>query len=266
MKEDPSQEQSLQTWIDLFSDPATSLSTLLENGFGSESAFSPSPYLALWFEYFLVAESKPVKEKWASLSFEKQIGLGIELLKYYLFQPLYIRLSNEAKTSVMKAPLKLESRGKLFRVEHGTGTNRKIELLYPLNHSRIWPNLFRFFQEDFFSSEKVFKALEPGILLAFSSHLEKIRHRAETLSSLFLKEKYQEISTGLSPGEQSEIKNAQEEPSGQAEGDIHPPEKMWLDLPADQPPPPISDLLPSPPSPPKRKKKKKPSDDQLELF
>ena len=95
--------------------------------------------------------------------------------------------------------------------------------------------MFRLFQEDFFSSEKVFKALEPGILLASSSRLEKIRRRAETLSSLFLKGKHQEISTDLLPKDQSETKNAQEDTPGQAQEDVHPPEKIEPDLPAGRP-------------------------------
>jgi hypothetical protein len=261
MKEDPSQEQSLKEWADLFSDPASSLSTLGKGNL-SEPTFSASLYLALLSDLFLSAGEEPVKEKWASLPQEMQTDLGIELLKDYLFQPLYIRLSKEKKLSPIKSPLKLESQGKFFRVEHGAGPNRKIELLYPLNHHRFWPDLFRLFEEDFFSSEKVFKALEPGILLASSSRLEKIRRRAENLSTLFLKGKQEEISASLPPGDQSEIKNAQEDTSGPEHGDVHPPEKTEPDLSA----PAISDLPPSPPSPPKRKKKKKPSDDQLELF
>ncbi len=261
MKESPSQEQSLKEWTDLFSDSAESLSAL-EKGDFSEPTFSASLYLALLSDLFLSAGEEPVKEKWASLSRVVQTDLGIELLKDYLFQPLYIRLSKEKKLSPIKSPLKLESQGKFFRVEHGAGPNRKIELLYPLNHRRFWPDLFRLFEEDFFSSEKVFKALEPEILLASSSRLEKIRHRAEDLSTLFLKGKHPEISASLPPGDQSEITNAREDAPGPAHGDVHPPEKMEPDLSA----PAISDLPPSPPSPPKRKKKKKPSDDQLELF
>jgi hypothetical protein len=162
MREDPSQEQSLKEWTDLFSDPASSLSTLGKGNL-SEPTFFASLYLALLSELFLVAGGEAVKEKWASLPLEVQTELGIELLKNYLFQPLYIRLSREKKSSPIKSPLSLESQGKLFRVEHGAGPNRKIELLYPLNHRRFWPDLFRLFQEDFFSSAKVFKALEPGI-------------------------------------------------------------------------------------------------------
>ena len=162
MKEDPSQEQSLKEWTDLFSDPASSLSALGKGNL-SEPAFSASLYLALLSDLFLVAGEEPVKEKWASLPLDVRTDLGIELLKGYLFQPLYIRLSKEEKASAIKAPLKLESQGKFFRVEHGAGPNRKIELLYPLNHLEFWPDLFGLFQEDFFSSEKVFKALEPGI-------------------------------------------------------------------------------------------------------
>ena len=262
MKEDPSQEQSLKEWTDLFSDPASSLSAL-GKGDLSEPTFSASLYLALLSDLFLIAGEEPVKEKWASLPQEVQTDLGIELLKDYLFQPLYIRLSKEKKLSPIKSPLKLESQGKFFRVEHGAGPNRKIELLYPLNHRRFWPDLFRLFEEDFFSSEKVFKALEPEILLASSSRLEKIRQRAENLSTLFLKGKQQEISTGLPPGDQSEINKCPGRyPRASARGGSSPGKDGARPVGSL----PISDLPPSPPSPPKRKKKKKPSDDQLELF
>ena len=261
MKEDPSQEQSLKEWADLFTDPASSLSALGKGDF-SEPTFSASLYLALLSDLFLSAGEKPVKEKWGSLPLEVRTDLGIELLKDYLFQPLYIRLSKEKKSLPIKSPLSLESQGKLFRVEHGAGPNRKIELLYPLNHRRFWPDLFKLFQEDFFSSEKIFKALEPGILLVSSSRLEKIRQRAETLGSLFLKGKQKEISTSLLPGDHPETKNTQEDTPGQAPEDVHPSEKIEPDLSA----PTISDLPPSPHSPPKRKKKKKPANDQLELF
>ena len=260
MKEDPSQEQSLKEWADLFSDPASSLSALGKGNL-SAPAFSASLYLALLSDLFLVAGEEPVKEKWASLPLEVQTDLGIELLKGYLFQPLYIRLSLEEKVSAIKAPLKLESQGKFFRVEHGTGPNRKIELLYPLNHLEFWPDLFGLFQEDFFSSEKVLKALEPGILLASSSRLEKIRRRAETLGSLFLKGKPKASSTDL-PRDQSETINAPEDSPGQAQEDVHPPEKIKPDLSASA----NSDLPPSPLLPPKRKKKKKSSNEQMELF
>jgi hypothetical protein len=258
MKDDPSQEQSLQTWIDLFSDPASSLSTFLEKESGPESTLSSPLYLALWLDFFLVTGAKPVKEKWSFLSFAKQIELGIELLKYYLYQPLYIRLTKESTVSVIKAPLKLESQGKLFRVEQGTGTNRKIELLYPLDHPRFWPDLFGLFQEDFFSSEKVHNALEPGIILASSSRLEKMRRRAETLGSLVLEGKHGQISADLKPEVPFQTPNATEdilEQAGHSSQTIE----------SNQSAPSVS-APPSPLSSPKRKKKKKSSMDQMELF
>ncbi len=262
MKEDPSLEQSLKEWTELFADPASSLSAFWGPENGEGSAFSPGPYLALWLDYFLVAGDKPVKEKWAALAPDKQIDLGIALLKCYLVQPLYIRLSREEKGPVIKAPLILESQGKFFRVEHGTGTNKKIELLYPLDHLRFWPELFGLYQANFFSSEKVVKTLSPEIILASSSRLEKIRRRAETLNSFFLKGNQKEIPVDKRPEDPVKIKNAPEDISGQNQGDVHPPDKIE----PKQPPLMDLDCPPSPLLPPKKRKKKKSSKDQMELF
>jgi hypothetical protein len=264
MKEDPSLEQPLKEWIDFFSDPASSLFTLGKGNL-SESAYSESLYLALWLEFFLVAGEEQVKKKWALLPLEEQTGLGIELLKCFLFQPLYIRLSKEEKSSAIKSPLKLESQGKLFRVEHGSGTNRKIEFLYPLDHYRFWPDLFRVFPEDFFSSEKILKALEPGIIMASSSRLGKIRQRAETLGSFFLKSTGTKIPSSPLPEEQSNIdKNglfADDSPD-QTEGIVH---SFEMIAPV-QFPPMTEENKPSPSSPKREKKKRRSSKDQMELF
>jgi hypothetical protein len=92
--------------------------------------------------------------------------------------------------------------------------------------------------------------------LTSASRLEKIRRRAETLGSFFLKGKNKQISTNLQQGDQSKTKKALEGTPGQAHKEIEPP----------QPSPSVSDLPPSPLSPPKRKKKKKSSQDQMELF
>jgi hypothetical protein len=261
MNADPSHEQFLKDWTDLFSDPASSLSHLGKGNL-SESRNSVSLHLALWLEFFLIAGEESVKEKLALLPLEEQTALGIELLKCYLFQPLYIRLSKEEKSPAIKSPLLMESRGKFFQIEHGTGKNRGMELLYPLDHRRFWPELFGIFQEDFFSSETVFKALEPGIILTSSSRLRKIRQRAETLGSFFLKGKSNIISAPIVPGDQSKTKNALEDNPEQTNGELHPNKKIETTHPA----PVVSDLPPSPFLPPKRKKKKKSSQDQMELF
>jgi hypothetical protein len=261
MKEVPSHEKSLKEWTDLFSDPASSLSTLAKGNL-VEPGLSTPLHLALWLEFFLIAEEELVKQKWGSLPLEVQTDLGLELLKGYLFQPLYIRLSKEEKSSAIKSPLSLESRGKFFQIEHGSGINRKIELLYPLDHRRFWPELFKLFPEDFFSFEKVLKALEPGIFLTSSSRLRKIRQRAETLDSFFLKGKNKAIPPDLLPGDPSKAKKVMEATPRQAHGEVHPPKKMKPTQPASA----VSDLPPSPLPPPKRKKKKKSSPEQLKLF
>jgi hypothetical protein len=262
MKEDASPEQALQKWSGLFSDPASSLNALWGKGDLSESAYPASFYLALWLEFFLIAGENQAKEKWISLSFEEQIDLGIRLLKCYLFHPLYIRLSKEEKISVIKAPLRLESQGKLFRVEHGTGTSRKLELLYPLDHLEFWPDLFKVFPEDFFTSEKILKALEPGIILVSSSRLEKTRHRAEKLTALFSKRKYKEISEALPSEDQSKNPPVREDTPEQADQEVIAPDRFE----PNQPTLLVSDLPPSPGLPPKRKKKKKTAMDQMDLF
>ncbi len=262
MKEDPSLEQSFNEWSGLFSDPASSLTAFWGKGGLSKSAYPASFYLALWLELFLVAGDNQAKEKWVSLSFEEQTDLGIRLLKCYLFHPLYIRLSKEEEISAIKAPLRLESQGKLFRVEHGTGTTRKLALLYPLDHLEFWPDLFKVFPEDFFTSEKILKALEPGIILVSSSRREKARRRAETLAALFSTGKQEEIPEGLPFGDQSKQPPVREDAPVQAEQEVAAPEKPE----SEQPTPLVSDLPPSPGSPPGRKKKKKTAMDQMDLF
>lgn len=265
MKEDPFPEQSLQAWIDLFSDPALSLSAILEKGNKSEATFSSPSYLALWLDYFLVAGEEPVKEKWASLPLEEQIGLGVELLTCYIFQPLYIRLTKREKASMIKAPLKLESQGKFFRVEHGTGTNRNIELLYPLEHRRLWPDLFRIIPGDLFSSRKIMEAIQPGMTLSSFSRLEKIRQRVETLASFLTKGQPEETLPDRLPVEQTPFDMAPPITGDQIEesdtGD-HSPEITD----SSQSAPEIKDIPPSPLPPPKRKKKIKQSKNQMELF
>ncbi|MGA3083754.1 MAG: hypothetical protein ABSE95_03045 [Thermodesulfobacteriota bacterium] len=261
MNQDRFQGKSLKEWTDLFSDPASSLSALGKEAL-FERTYSVPLHLALWLEFFLIAGEEPVKEKWALLPLEEQTDLGIELLKCYLFQPVYIRLVKEERSLVLKAPLIMVNQEKFFQVEHGTGTNRKIELLYPLDHRRFWPELFGIFQEDFFSSEKVLKALEPGISLTSSSRLIKIKQRAETLGSFFVKGKNKETSTYLLPKDQSKTKNALEDIPGQAHEEIRPPKEIEPNHLA----PAVSDLPPSPLLPPKRKKKKKSSQEQMELF
>ena len=239
MRKDPSHEKSLKGWTDLFAEPAASLLTLAKGNL-VEPGLSTPQHLALWLEFFLIAGEGPVKERWGLLPLEDQITLGIELLKCYLFQPLYIRLSKGEKSPVIKSPLSLESRGKLFQIEHGTETKRKTELLYPLDHHRFWPELFRLFTEDFFSSQKVLKALEPALSLMSPSRLRKMRQRAETLQALFLKRDH-EVIPRLNLSERTEQLKSKptvvEENSG-----------------------------PTKQSTPQRKKKKKSSPEQLELF
>lgn len=262
MKEDPSREQSFQEWSGLFSDPASSLTAFWGKGDLSESAYPASFYLALWLELFLVAGEDQAKEKWASLSFEGQIDLGIGLLKCYLFHPLYIRLSLEEKISVIKAPLRLESRGKLFLVEHGSEANRKLELLYPLDHLEFWPDLFKLFPEDFFASEKILKALEPGIILVSLSRREKARGRAETLAALLSTGKHKESPEVLPSGDQARQPPVREDTPEQTNRDLSASENPE----PEQPPPLVSDLPPSPGLPPSRRKKKKTAMDQMDLF
>jgi hypothetical protein len=262
MKGDLSLEQSLKEWSGLFSDPAASLTAYWGNGDLSISAYPASFYLALWLELFLVAGENQAKEKWTSRSIEEQIDLGIGLLKCYLFHPLYIRLSLEEKISVIKAPLRLECQGKLFRVEYETGTGRKLELLYPLDHLEFWPDLFKVFPEDFFASEKILKALEPGIILVSSSRLEKTRRRAETLAALFSIGKDKEIPEALPFGDRSKQSPVREDTPEQADQEVTAPDKPE----SEQPAPLVSELPPSPGLTPKRKKKKKTSLDQMELF
>ncbi len=262
MKENPPEKQSPEKWNDLFADPGASLDLLREKGIRSESTYPASLFIALWLDFFLVTGGEEVKAKWAALPPEEQSGLGVELLKCYLSQPLYIRLSEGKKLPGLKAPLELKSQGKFFLVEYGNEPDRQLEWLYPLDHQRFWPALFRVFKENFFTSEDIQKALEAEMIRVSSSRLEKIRRRADDLIALFSKGDINEIPEAPTPKDQPEWPPVRKDTPETVSEDVLSPEKLEPET----PPPAVPDLSPSPASEPKRKKKKKTSMDQLELF
>ncbi|MBI5602968.1 MAG: hypothetical protein HY879_06400 [Deltaproteobacteria bacterium] len=178
------QEQSFSNPVDFFSDPVQSLT---EKGDLFEKGCPPPLWLALWLESFLMAGGGWLKKEWPRLSPEAQRVLGIEILKCYLYQPLFLRLSSEGRPATPGSKFILKRQGQLLQVEIGSGPARKIQFCYPLAHSRLWMDLLTVFEEELFSFREIFKNLEPGLRMASSSRLEAIRQRAETLHSFFLK-------------------------------------------------------------------------------
>lgn len=225
MSKEQSPEQSLIELIHLFSDPAP-IQLLKEKGALFEAGHSAPLRLALWLEYFLSAGAKELKENWASLSLEEQNDLGIELLKCYLFHPLFLRLSPEKP--IKTTPFFLKKQEKLIWVEYEPGPDRKVRLFYPLVHHLIWPGLLIVLKENVISSEDALIRFQSAMKVAASSSLDTIQERVETLRSLFF---------NSSKGIESKPQN----PLG-------------------------TDPIPTAPSQPKTKRIRKKSNDQLNLF
>lgn len=247
MNEDQLPGKPLSEWANFFSEPGFD-QTLLEQRFLFQPGYAPPLRLALWLDYFLIAGEAPLKKKWGQLSLEDQNALGIELLKCYLFQPLFLRLSPGGKSALKNPGGLLGKSGKL--------------LFYPLAHDRLWPGLLTVLKEELFSSEEVFKGLQPGLMMTSSSRLEAIRRRAETLGSFFLTGQ----RTGLAATEpanpgKSALQPIEDDPTQvplvvNSESTLEPTQP----LPADP------DIFPASSASPKKKKKSKPATDQLKLF
>lgn len=257
------QEQSLSSLIDLFSDPTQSLT----EGRGLfEKGCSAPLWLALWLETFLMAGGKPLKKEWPRLSPEAQRVIGVELLKCYLYQPLFIRLSSEGRPATPGSKFILKRQGQLLQVEIGSGPAREIQFCYPLAHSRLWPDLLTLFEEELFSFREIFKNLEPGLHMASSSRLETIRQRAETLHSFFLKWQGSSVFRSMKPEETTDPEKGDslsiedspaQEPGGiNLDKDIEPTEPITFDP---------EKVPPSAPRP-KKKGKGKSAPDQMKMF
>jgi hypothetical protein len=266
MGEKTSSEKFSKEWIDLFSDPdqfLTGKRILLQKE-------CPLPLrLALWLEYFLTAGAGSLKEIWGRLSLEEQKVLGIEILKCYLFQPLFIRLSPEEKSIKPPSPLLLKKQGKILTVERGSepdGPDGKVWFYYPLVHHRLWPGLLTLFQGGTFSFEEVAKGLGPDLMVASSSHLETIRQRAETLRSFFRKCPDGDVPFQVMPDRQRQIEKSgafiAEDVPAQVQEDVRFSEGEK----SARPPTPGPDLSSVQPAAPKKRKKKKPAPDQMDLF
>lgn len=262
MTENHSSDWSLTEWSDLFSDPAASLSGL-KKGIPFGPGLSPSIRLALWFELFLLIGGEGAKSQLASLPEEELLDLGIRLLQCYLSQPLYIRIFHGQTRSIFRKPLNFKAQGKLYLVEQGMGEKNRKEILYPLDHRRLWPEALRLLPDRVFASDSVYKTLEPAIRLSSSSRLEKIRMRGETLSVLFREGRIADRSTILPDEAMSLPPPAAEEGGGKGTLEI----KQVATAEA-TPIPSLETQGPVPPfpHPPGKKKKRKSSQEQLELF
>lgn len=250
-------------WLPLFSDRAGSPSLMEKERF-FHPGYSIGVRVALWLEYFLTAGLGPLKEIWARLSLEEQKTLGIEILKCYLSQPVFIRLFPEKKPIEPTSSLLLGRQGKVLTVKRGTETDGEVWFYYPLAHHRLWPGLLTLFQGGSFPFEEVVKDLGPELAIAASSRLIKIRQRAETLGSFFREKPG--VAPSLIPERQGESEKTKtlmvEDAPAQVPGTADFSEGLEPD----------QDLTPGPglssvqPAPPKKKKKKKPSADQMKLF
>jgi hypothetical protein len=264
MGEKASSEQSPIEWIAFFSDPDQFLT---RKGILLEKEYPPPLRLALWLEYFLTAGVKPLKGLWARLPMEEQKVLGMGILKCYLFQPLFIRLSPEGKSLKPTPPLLLKKQGKILTVERGTepdGPDGEVWFYYPLVHNRLWPGLLTLFQGEILSFEEVFKSLESELTIAASSQLETIRQRGETLASLF-RDKPGAAPSLIPEGQMGTEKTTTlmvDDAPAQVPGTANLTEGGRTGL----APSPGPDSFLDQPAPPKKKKKKKPAPDQMKLF
>jgi hypothetical protein len=263
MGEKESSERFTKEWIDLFSDPDR---VFKEEGILLTKDRPLSLLFALGLEFFLMAGEQSLKEFWGWLPLEEQKALRIEILKCYLFQPLFIRLFPEEKPINLTPPLLLKRQGKLLLVERGTGSGGEIGFYYPLVHHRLWPGLLSLNQEGIFSSEEILQGLEPELIIAASSTLKTIRQRAETLRALQKEEEEGEIPFSMGANQQKpageiEAVNAEDAPAGDPEEDRFPARDESA-----QPSVPVPDISPVQPAKPQKRKKKKPVPDQMDLF
>ena len=264
MGEKASSEQFSNEWIDLFSDPDRFLAG---KGILLEKEYPPPLRLVLWLEYFLTAGVESLKEIWGRLSLEEQKVLGIEILKCYLFQPLFVRIFPQEKSIKPAPPLLLRRQGKILTVERGTepdGPDGEVWFYYPLVHHRLWPDLLTLFQGGGFSFEEVAKDLEPELTMAVSSHLEIFRRRAEALVSLSREKPGVApslIPEGQSGTEKTKIMMVEDAPVDKPRGT-----DLSEGLKPDQDLTPGPDLSSVQPAAPKKRKKKKPAPDQMKLF
>ncbi len=262
MGEKKSSERFPKEWIDLFSDPDQVFkeeAVLLKKGRPLLLLF------ALGLEFFLMAGEQSLKEFLGRLPREVQRALRIEILKCYLFQPLFIRLFPEEKPIHLTPPLLLKKQKNLLLAERGTGSCEEIGFYYPLVHHRLWPGLLSLNQEGIFSSEEILQGLEPELLIASSSTLKTIRQRAETLRAL-RKEAKGDIPFSMEADQQKRVEkpdtaNVEEARTRDPEEDRSPAKNH----PA-QPSVPVPDISPVQPAVPQKRKKKKPVPDQMDLF
>ncbi|MBA4393242.1 MAG: hypothetical protein C0407_06790 [Desulfobacca sp.] len=255
--------------VRLFSDFSDDRS-LLEDGFLFQLGYPLPLRLALWLDYFLMAGQDRFQDKWAHLSLEEQQALGIELLKCYLSQPLFLRLSQEG-ISGSKKPLHISEKAeKLLQVEVESGATPEICSFYPLAHQRLWPDLLTVLKEAPFPSEEVFNRLQPELTIASSSRLETIRRRAETLGDFFLKGKKASVSPFSTVETPTKLENNGPFPNADIPAETPAVVNSFRAIEPTQTAPEGLDNSPtsptSPPSFPKKKKKGKPSTDQLKLF
>jgi hypothetical protein len=212
---------------------------------------------ALWLDYFLNEGALTFKEKWGLLPPEEKNLLGMEILKCYLHQPLFLRLSRDGRGEISGTPLVSEKKGGLLQVTFASGNQKILQRYYPLHHNRLWPDLLEILAKVFFPSSATSHSLERELALVSGSRLAHLRQRAETLRLFF-------------PGTATREPLPQPLEKEMAESDLNqglaafaPLAQMETD-----PPPPAS-VIPEDRdkrSGPGKKKKRKSADDQMKLF
>ena len=263
MPEVKPQDKSLSDLVHFFSE-ATHDRAMAGEALLFDRSF-PLPWrLALWLDYFLMAGGERIKEKWSELPLEEQLDLGLEVLKCYLAQPLFIRLSPERREAMKNQPLVSEKEGRLLRVIFPSESTAPPYALYPLAHERLWPGLLDVLMDKLFPSEELSKSLQPALVMAASSRLETIRKRAEVLSSFFFKGKAESLSSGSQPGQQMNPEEHALPPMAQIPAQAAEMLPMAIPEESDLPIPKDAEQPSSAAS--SRKKKKKTSGDQLKLF
>jgi hypothetical protein len=184
MDKKKSQKQFLDKIIRLLSSPG-GIPSLRENGLLFEPEVPALWRLILWLEIFLNTKEMPSKEEWGLLSTEEKDLMGIELLKCYLFRPLFLELCLEKKPT-RDIPHFITRQGKILKAEYGDGPNRTVRFFYPLAHRLLWPGMLVFLNAPLFSIKEGVPKIHAVMTVLSSFCLKESKDRAEFLKSLIL--------------------------------------------------------------------------------
>jgi hypothetical protein len=137
----------------------------------------------LWLDFFLHTGPEDFKEKWLCLSPSDQDLLGIIFLRAYLYQPLFITISDERQGSGAWKATASEKKGGLLQVVFDSEGKKGHKIYYPLEHARLWPDLLPVLMANFIPSPGAQKSLERELTITSTSRLDYIQLRAKTLET-----------------------------------------------------------------------------------